>query len=674
MKKLLLAITIIFSLLVSEVFADTAQQKPIGLDNHEIWWSFDGSTYDPIGGGVEDQEGSHDLSILEVDSSQIAQGYSGNGFRSRGSSPTYAGETTTNFNSYVAGDFSIAFAVRVDAFSTQDMVVLFSHQGATTGWSIYIDGTNHDLNFSSTPDCTSAPITTVGGNTALNLGQWYHVTLTRNNASGSTIIYIDNVADASSSIVAVCLPAVPLLVLGGAAGLDLSLDEVHIFDDLLSSSERNGLVAINADDETNRDFRIFVDVTDTSGSSRTDFQAIPIIDAAAHVTGGYLQSDSDDLLFYSSGIIDGTALSDGSATSSWMTRIAAVPASGTSRYFYYMGEPSSNLTRYQTFFSNSSSDTITITDDATLDITTDLGISVQVEVHANPSATTYLVDKWTANTGYRFGINSSGDIVAQVDATTLTVTPNYTFSVLSMVYDGTDLEIYENTERLGSVAAGSLTANAEDVVLFNTSDAAITSQFVEIRSDQGQPGENDELLLTFRTDHIVETDAGDAGDGWTWEGTIADQSGSGNNGTYLITSDHSDTTLTAGPLTAISSSLANAVGQADFNSLWFPDLNEDFITAGATDSNFPMQVLISSVASDVGISDDSLWFGIFLAIGLGVGAVMARQWLALGLLSATVLVLAGASANLFTLWPAVLVSIFAFGTYGLDSLNRSGGL
>ncbi len=683
MKYILGLLAVIVALISSITFADSISEDADALDVHEAWWSFDAESYKPLGDGIIDQQASFDLQVFESFSAQSQISQTGEAFRTRGTSPTYALATTVNFLPLV-GDFSVSFFVRIDAFSSQNTLLIFQTEGVQKGWVIYIDDVNRNLVFAASTDCTAENVIVASGNTTLQAARWYHVAVTYSTAGAATI-YIDGVADVGGSIATVCFPVLPLYMLGGASGLDLYLDEVHIYDDVLTSAEISALKNIDADDfVSSRGFRFSFDVTDTSGSTSTNEQIMPAEDSATLVASGFMQADSDDII--------STILGDSTATDSWMTFVGSIPGNGTIRYDHYTFDSSTGLDRNQPFISNSSDDTVTIPDHATLDITTNLGVSAQVNIYANPGATTYLVHKWTADTGYRLGINSSGDLVAQVDSTILTATPTNTYLLASMVYDGTNLFLFQDSLQLASIVAATLTANAEDVTLFNLSDAAISSEYIEIRSDQGQPGETKELIVTFETDDTTESDVGDVGDGWTWEGTFTDLSVNAHVPTYLITSDQSQFTIVEGPLVVVTSPLAASLAQSLFQSSWLANFSTDLITAPAAfvaitglagtvaereiqrDNQFPLAGLINESATSAGIPAASLWFAFFLAAGLGIGGPIARQWLPLGLFGTVLIVLVGVLADLYAPWPVAVLGVFAFGSYGIDSLNRSGGI
>ncbi len=108
--------------------------------------------------------------------------------------------------------------------------------------------------------------------------------------------------------------------------------------------------------DTNWSFRQKVPVTNTSGSSQTNFQIQLTIDTATLVTAGKLQSDCDDLRFTDQG---GKSLSYwlepntcNTATTLVWVKVPSIPTSGADVYYYY-GNPtaSSESTTQKTFIS-----------------------------------------------------------------------------------------------------------------------------------------------------------------------------------------------------------------------------------------------------------------------------------------------------------------------------------
>ena len=106
MKKLFLVLAIVLLLIPDLVEADSISETPTTIDNHESWWSFDAESYKPLGDGILDQQASFDLQVFESFSSQSQTSQTGDAFRSRGTSPTYALATTSNFLPLVV-DFAI---------------------------------------------------------------------------------------------------------------------------------------------------------------------------------------------------------------------------------------------------------------------------------------------------------------------------------------------------------------------------------------------------------------------------------------------------------------------------------------------------------------------------------------------------------------------------------------
>tara|TARA_R110000824_G_scaffold82199_2_gene206152 strand:+ start:7994 stop:10855 length:2862 start_codon:yes stop_codon:yes gene_type:complete len=140
--------------------------------------------------------------------------------------------------------------------------------------------------------------------------------------------------------------------------------------------------------------------------------------------------------------------------------------------------------------------------------------------------------------------------------------------------------------------------------------------------DEGSGGGPWAVDYTFGANEISQTDAGDAGDGWTWEGTVADQSAYGNTGVYTLVRDPTSVTVTVGPAVAASILTTTTAAETD-PALVSGDPNPGFgspyvegttpasfswplsivanINTGVTDG-YPLQLLAWSLALIVGLA------------------------------------------------------------------------
>jgi hypothetical protein len=111
-------------------------------------------------------------------------------------------------------------------------------------------------------------------------------------------------------------------------------------------------------------------------------------------------------------------------------------------------------------------------------------------------------------------------------------------------YDGADLKLYIDGDEEDSLA---------EVVALHTNDEDLVIDFTGGIAQARVDGTDVEtptwvLDLDFEADEMTETDQGDAGDGWTWEGAVEDQSASSNDGAYVITYNPTDVTITVNGL------------------------------------------------------------------------------------------------------------------------------
>ena len=122
--------------------------------------------------------------------------------------------------------------------------------------------------------------------------------------------------------------------------------------------------------------------------------------------------------------------------------------------------------------------------------------------------------------------------------------------------------------------------------------------------------------------------------------------------------------------------LRSLLAEADFQSPWFVDLATDLTSNPIASGNFPFTALIADSAAAAGITSQALWFGIFLGVGLAVGAIVSRssEWLGASLFAVPIVLLVGFVSDLYPTWPVVVVSMGSVGLYGADRMQSTGGL
>ena len=193
-------------------------------------------------------------------------------------------------------------------------------------------------------------------------------------------------------------------------------------------------------------------------------------------------------------------------------------------------------------------DRLTITDTASHRFTNDFDLIVDAQTSPASSAQSAdLVNKLSANTGYRLGLNTSGQLEAQVGdgATTFTATTTWdgTNQRIRMCFDAkaaSDLtiaffndttEVYDTQVSANSTFA-SLGTSTTDVLV---GDALTVTIFeVELNNNVGASTYGRVSHLGFNPVDVAQTQVGNAGNIWTWRGTVNDlQSGTNHVNPYL---------------------------------------------------------------------------------------------------------------------------------------------
>jgi len=134
-------------------------------------------------------------------------------------------------------------------------------------------------------------------------------------------------------------------------------------------------------------------------------RTIVTMPAFALVNGNYIQNDADDItVLYS----DEEKITAGNLTSNdaeWVLDYTEIPAQTTIIKTLYWGNPT--LTRDQWWICNADDDTY-VSDDATLDITTDLGIYANIYLPDTPDSEQIIVSKEGA---YEVVVDTTPEIV-----------------------------------------------------------------------------------------------------------------------------------------------------------------------------------------------------------------------------------------------------------------------
>lgn len=181
------------------------------------------------------------------------------------------------------------------------------------------------------------------------------------------------------------------------------------------------------------DHYMVLTVANTSGTDYTYERIKYDLNASSLTSVNLIQSDADDsFLMESTTELEHSALDMTSATSTWLGYIDSVPAYSSNEIRLYIDDPSA-AGREQEWLADAD-DTFTVTDNASLDITTNLTLSADTYISELPSSEQYFIQKADA---YELGVDDT----------------NYFFN----------LTLAAQTETLRPNAAGS-TTGLEEVV------------------------------------------------------------------------------------------------------------------------------------------------------------------------------------------------------------------
>jgi hypothetical protein len=247
---------------------------------------------------------------------------------------------------------------------------------------------------------------------------------------------------------------------------------------------------------------------------------------------------------------------------------------------------------------------------------------------------------------------------------TATATTNLAGGVthtLAGEYDGTTVKAWVDSVLEGSQAVGAsqvqeVTDGLTILAASGTADYYRSASRVSIAASSASA---DVLDLRFFGDALTVTDAGDAGDGWTWEYAVSDQSAQANDGTWTLTASQANLSTSVGALSVltglpdvlISAAGGNVVGAVK-------DLNTSSSSIG-----FPGFSTISALIVNVGLPTAPLWFILLLVVGGVAGSVPARasKLTITGILLAMLLLVFGGAVGLYPWYYPVIGGIVLVG-------------
>ena len=269
---------------------------------------------------------------------------------------------------------------------------------------------------------------------------------------------------------------------------------------------------------------------------------------------------------------------------------------------------------------------------------------------------------WTASNlnvlkaGFALGVSSSGGSVrvtqvyatiyyraatGWVDVSGLTTDTDYRFT---MTYADPTLTLAVTGGSGGSATADmSLPGLPPTTKIWRRNSSPVLTDNVHAYVTRARIGDTSltsptwKLDLQFEPNQITETDAGDTDDGWTWEGTIADQSDEGNDASYTTTRDPTDISVDVGVLELFDEGLSTTAASAAPDIFGEADPSELVTTSGErVPSPFMDSIRVAAESSLMGSEAWALLIVIVIgnavvgwtvratdsmAIGAGAGAV-----------------------------------------------------
>ena len=183
------------------------------------------------------------------------------------------------------------------------------------------------------------------------------------------------------------------------------------------------------------------------------------------------------------------------------------------------------------------------------------------------------------------------------------------------------------------------------------------------------------LDLDYEADNVTQTQAGTSGNGWTWLGTIEDQSASNNDGTYTFERDIERLTEEIGsPILTTSISFVT-VDQVLLDVVGDVDTLLSGLSSSAS-SNLPFESQINAAADAAGLARSAMWILWVSAFALFFAALTMRflKLPVMALLVYFLVFFVGILANLYPNWVGLVVGVGLLGIYSIFRMNRTAQL
>lgn len=255
-------------------------------------------------------------------------------------------------------------------------------------------------------------------------------------------------------------------------------------------------------------------------------------------------------------------------------------------------------------------------------------------------------------------VSSSANVVSSA-----TLQKDVTYDV-KLTFEKPDIKLWVDDVEVGSATLnGDITDTASALVLgesvkgwvddFKISSGSISSPVVA-------------MDLQFEPSHNTNTQVGVVGNSWVYTGTIADQSGNANTGTYNVTADTTDITTTVGglvvadepPPSGTDATIKDQIGVMPIGVFLTPQpVSASVITAGLHD------------ASTVGTMPQDAWWLLLATIIATVAGAKLMNYIpslaivavAGGVVFAFIILFAG-----LTLWFLAFYTLWALGTISIQ--------
>ena len=273
------------------------------------------------------------------------------------------------------------------------------------------------------------------------------------------------------------------------------------------------------------EYAMTIAIDNQSGSALADTPIAVTMNPSGMIAQSFLQADAEDWLpvDVNQTELDGVAQGMSSSSQPWWIDVTQADGS-LSLYEFHMGY--SSATRDQRFRFDGTTDTITVTDHADLDITDDLLIEATIELVVWPTVTStaYLIRKegaYEIEVGVFAGASSiTGTVTSAGDSQSVVTVLDENYDALvagveyivALYYDkdlaSDNLKIYINDEVVNAEDfTDSLASTASDVVIGSGVNGYIDALFIDppIIHENYVTGDDDSATTVFGSEYLSQT-------------------------------------------------------------------------------------------------------------------------------------------------------------------------